>query len=229
MKGRVAETKGGGDRGIRTLDRALQPYNGLANRRLQPLGHISVMAAYARQTRHLQVGDCATHVLIVGCPCSICVAIPWRWPGRQQQAPRGVLRRIGFRARRNLRSGSRRVSRPLQAEWCHDACADPRRAGSTARERSAGGLDLPPVQPPCAANPPVRFVPAKLRGRTSGGGPDCGANAAAKKTSGNQYINQRLASLARSRLRVICATHLQKRRHWAVCRAVLCCLCRGVG
>ena len=27
--------------GIRTLDRALQPYNGLANRRLQPLGHHS--------------------------------------------------------------------------------------------------------------------------------------------------------------------------------------------
>src|ERR1700738_618646 len=31
----------GGDGGIRTLDRALQPYNGLANRRLQPLGHVS--------------------------------------------------------------------------------------------------------------------------------------------------------------------------------------------
>ena len=31
----------GGDGGIRTLDRALRPYNGLANRRLQPLGHIS--------------------------------------------------------------------------------------------------------------------------------------------------------------------------------------------
>src|SRR3569833_2186651 len=31
----------GGAGGIRTLDRALQPYNGLANRRLQPLGHVS--------------------------------------------------------------------------------------------------------------------------------------------------------------------------------------------
>ena len=40
-RGQMAETDGG-DRGIRTLDRALQPYNGLANRRLQPLGHISV-------------------------------------------------------------------------------------------------------------------------------------------------------------------------------------------
>ena len=33
----------GGDGGIRTLDRALQPYNGLANRRLQPLGHVSAL------------------------------------------------------------------------------------------------------------------------------------------------------------------------------------------
>ena len=35
---------GGGAGGIRTLDRALQPYNGLANRRLQPLGHSSMRA-----------------------------------------------------------------------------------------------------------------------------------------------------------------------------------------
>src|SRR5574337_528025 len=35
----------GGDGGIRTLDRALQPYNGLANRRLQPLGHVSAKRA----------------------------------------------------------------------------------------------------------------------------------------------------------------------------------------
>jgi hypothetical protein len=35
------KTLAGGDGGIRTLDRALQPYNGLANRRLQPLGHVS--------------------------------------------------------------------------------------------------------------------------------------------------------------------------------------------
>ena len=40
--GSDAETGGAG--GIRTLDRALQPYNGLANRRLQPLGHSSVKA-----------------------------------------------------------------------------------------------------------------------------------------------------------------------------------------
>jgi hypothetical protein len=34
----------GGDGGIRTLDRPLQAYNGLANRRLQPLGHVSSKA-----------------------------------------------------------------------------------------------------------------------------------------------------------------------------------------
>ena len=37
----IAIKGNGGDGGIRTLDRALQPYNGLANRRLQPLGHVS--------------------------------------------------------------------------------------------------------------------------------------------------------------------------------------------
>ena len=41
---RREERKYGGAGGIRTLDRALQPYNGLANRRLQPLGHSSIGA-----------------------------------------------------------------------------------------------------------------------------------------------------------------------------------------
>ena len=41
----VAQARlGGGDGGIRTLDRPLQAYNGLANRRLQPLGHVSSKA-----------------------------------------------------------------------------------------------------------------------------------------------------------------------------------------
>src|SRR5215469_9580283 len=33
----------GGERGIRTLDTGFSPYNGLANRRLQPLGHLSAV------------------------------------------------------------------------------------------------------------------------------------------------------------------------------------------
>ena len=37
-----------GEGGIRTLDRAFQPYNGLANRRLQPLGHLSRPAVAER-------------------------------------------------------------------------------------------------------------------------------------------------------------------------------------
>jgi hypothetical protein len=52
--------KDGGDGGIRTLDRALQPYNGLANRRLQPLGHVSNMAdmpdAGATRKRQIRLG-----------------------------------------------------------------------------------------------------------------------------------------------------------------------------
>ena len=36
--------KTGGEAGIRTLGRSLSPYNGLANRRLQPLGHLTVNA-----------------------------------------------------------------------------------------------------------------------------------------------------------------------------------------
>lgn len=36
----------GGGRGIRTLGRALQPYDGLANRCLQPLGHPSARAPF---------------------------------------------------------------------------------------------------------------------------------------------------------------------------------------
>src|SRR3989441_2581905 len=34
-----------GEGGIRTPDRGISPYNGLANRRLQPLGHLSNVAA----------------------------------------------------------------------------------------------------------------------------------------------------------------------------------------
>src|SRR5436309_9730805 len=34
-----------GEGGIRTPDRGISPYNGLANRRLQPLGHLSPPAA----------------------------------------------------------------------------------------------------------------------------------------------------------------------------------------
>src|SRR5207302_3692879 len=53
------KAEGGGAGGIRTLDRALQPYNGLANRRLQPLGHSSISAdmpdASASRKRQIQI------------------------------------------------------------------------------------------------------------------------------------------------------------------------------
>src|SRR5690242_12758314 len=43
---REARAKSGGEAGIRTLGRALRPYNGLANRRLQPLGHLTADVKY---------------------------------------------------------------------------------------------------------------------------------------------------------------------------------------
>src|SRR5215471_4130326 len=44
ISGEIAgsQTLSGGEGGIRTPDRGVSPYNGLANRRLQPLGHLSV-------------------------------------------------------------------------------------------------------------------------------------------------------------------------------------------
>ena len=55
----------GGAGGIRTLDRALQPYNGLANRRLQPLGHSSGKAdmpdAGASRKRQMPAAASASH------------------------------------------------------------------------------------------------------------------------------------------------------------------------
>ena len=38
----------GGEAGIRTLGTGLSPYNGLANRRLQPLGHLTARLASIR-------------------------------------------------------------------------------------------------------------------------------------------------------------------------------------
>src|SRR5205823_5026382 len=46
-------TRFGGEAGIRTLDTAFGPYNGLANRRLQPLGHLTLRLA--REDRLAQV------------------------------------------------------------------------------------------------------------------------------------------------------------------------------
>jgi hypothetical protein len=44
----------GGEAGIRTLGRSLSPYNGLANRRLRPLGHLTA-------ARKLSINDIGTY------------------------------------------------------------------------------------------------------------------------------------------------------------------------
>src|SRR5215510_259076 len=48
--GKGGDRETGGEAGIRTLDTAFRPYNGLANRRLQPLGHLTATRpqVYAR-------------------------------------------------------------------------------------------------------------------------------------------------------------------------------------
>src|SRR6266404_3104096 len=70
----------GGAGGIRTLDRALQPYNGLANRRLQPLGHSSIEAdmpdAGASRKRQIQVAQFRSHLATPGLPIEALSCIP---------------------------------------------------------------------------------------------------------------------------------------------------------
>ncbi len=44
-----SESERYGERGIRTPDTAFGPYNDLANRRLQPLGHLSTKVGTARR------------------------------------------------------------------------------------------------------------------------------------------------------------------------------------
>src|SRR3974390_3366939 len=45
----------GGERGIRTLGTGFSPYNGLANRRLQPLGHLTAhLHVYVTSTYRLR-------------------------------------------------------------------------------------------------------------------------------------------------------------------------------
>ena len=49
---RAMSESNGGEAGIRTLDTVFGPYNGLANRRLQPLGHLTADCKYTAG-RHL--------------------------------------------------------------------------------------------------------------------------------------------------------------------------------
>src|ERR1700740_3269027 len=51
----------GGEGGIRTLDTGVSPYNGLANRRLQPLGHLSATCFPYTSTLRRQVEDAGFH------------------------------------------------------------------------------------------------------------------------------------------------------------------------
>ena len=82
----------GGDGGIRTLDRPLQAYNGLANRRLQPLGHISNQADMPEvaATRKRQLG-CRGIALLGRRRLATLRAIRWR--GARPRVPFDQTRR----------------------------------------------------------------------------------------------------------------------------------------
>src|SRR5271154_6235644 len=118
----------GGDGGIRTLDRALQPYNGLANRRLQPLGHISA----AR--RDSTPGICPTPAPIARPARSLQAAAP---SGRTEfYAPLRPWRGRPFADRERRGRGP---SRPTAAPAAYSAvapsagnprCPDPRASSS---------------------------------------------------------------------------------------------------
>ena len=83
----------GGAGGIRTLDRALQPYNGLANRRLQPLGHSSIRAdmpdAGARRKRQIRIAQGDLMGRLTGGAREAGLAPRWR-AGSQRRSPRAI-------------------------------------------------------------------------------------------------------------------------------------------
>jgi hypothetical protein len=103
----LKEGKAGGDGGIRTLDRALQPYNGLANRRLQPLGHISgkvdMPDAGASRKRQISVrripGDLTAPGLSRALQTVLVVTTAWprKCGGDSAAPPRGRRRRLAGR------------------------------------------------------------------------------------------------------------------------------------
>jgi hypothetical protein len=77
--GRVSEGKlngwnnlTGGEAGIRTLDTGFSPYNGLANRRLRPLGHLTA-------ARKLSINEVATYTRAI-----VPMIVPEIVPGSSQ-------------------------------------------------------------------------------------------------------------------------------------------------
>src|SRR5215212_8647211 len=51
----LTRRRNGGERGIRTLGRALRPYGGLANRWFQPLTHLSVAYVATARSNSVQI------------------------------------------------------------------------------------------------------------------------------------------------------------------------------
>ncbi len=139
-RGTPVRAKAGGDGGIRTLDRALQPYNGLANRRLQPLGHISGCHAYARRVGTSQAPDRMTGFPIAGF-CVLAASNSAHPPVRKPHPSRypsyvdNSGPRVSADTPRVLQSNSKPFTKRGRSKWCGVALA----SGNSEDPRGAGG------------------------------------------------------------------------------------------
>src|ERR1700733_2818822 len=114
----------GGDGGIRTLDRALQPYNGLANRRLQPLGHISALRRDALADMPDAAAYCNTRAeprpRPGSCGPEFC-APPRRWRGRRFADHERGARFLSRRRSAPAACSTRRQTREVLDALTHSA------------------------------------------------------------------------------------------------------------
>jgi hypothetical protein len=131
----VRRAKVGGEAGIRTLGRAFRPYNGLANRRLQPLGHLTANGKYT-------VGKHLRDPVFLAAPTTVfgtvvCIEISRKdWP-------------IRARTRKTLGTLVKTIGNFRRCRWralCQ-AAAPTWRCGATARQglalkRAAGNTGL---------------------------------------------------------------------------------------
>ena len=119
--------KTGGEAGIRTLGRSLSPYNGLANRRLQPLGHLTA-------TRNLSIRHASTYSEPV-CPHSV----PEIVPASSQSPVQKSGERVGGppTGRQRFFSPTTMPASDWRAPLCSDVLASTSLATRASRTRGA--------------------------------------------------------------------------------------------
>ena len=216
----------GGAGGIRTLDRALQPYNGLANRRLQPLGHSSGKAdmpdAGASRKRQIAVrripcnleglwGDHATKSPDGKTPVR---TADRRWAGREIHCRDQDLNGTGRQPVFILYGG--RLARRARA-----AVPRPEPALSLVGWMISVGTDD-------SLEHSIRRKPFAVRNGNPAFGAPAPRCARQIELFENRLMKQRFVIKSRSQLSVNCATPIQKRRPSQGPKRFLYCVCRGV-